>query len=156
MAEQGARSVVEAFVRALEAKDFETQGQLVTDDYVDEMPQSGERIRGRSNARAVVENYPGGVGTIDSTRSKLVGAEDRWVMTPSLSVLRIEGSGDTFTYTGVLRYPATGEVWHIIAIVKVRDGKVAKTTTFYAPPFEAPAWRAPFVEQFEPLQPATD
>jgi ketosteroid isomerase-like protein len=150
MTEPSARAVVEAFIRAIEAKDFGAQGALVTDDYVDEMPQSGERVRGRDNARAIAENYPGGVGTIDPTRGSLAGADDRWVMTPTFSVLRIEGSGNTFTYTGTLRYPDSGEVWHFIAIATVRDGRIAKTTTYYAPKFEAPAWRAPFVERYQP------
>lgn len=150
MAEQSARAVVEAFVRAIVAQDYDAQGALVSDDFVDEMPQSGERIRGRQNARAIAENYPGGVATVDSERAKIIGADDRWVMTPSFNILRIEGSGDTFTCTGTVRYPATGEIWHIIAIVRVRDGRVAKTTTYYAPTFDPPAWRAPFVERFEP------
>jgi ketosteroid isomerase-like protein len=149
MAEQSARAVVEAFVRAIETKDFDAQGALVTDDYVDEMPQSGERIRGRDNARAIAENYPGGVGTLDPAH-RLVGADDRWVMTPTFSILRIEGSGNSFTFAGTLQYPASGEVWHFIAIADVRDGKIAKTTTYYAAPFEAPAWRAPYVERYQP------
>ncbi|HET9680995.1 MAG TPA: nuclear transport factor 2 family protein [Candidatus Limnocylindrales bacterium] len=150
MTEPSARAVVEAFIRAIEAKDFEAQGALVTDDYVDEMPQSGERVRGRDMARAIAEHYPGGVGTVDPARGSLAGADDRWIMTPSWSIVRIEGSGNTFTYTGSVTYPATGEVWHMIAIAVVRDGKIARTTTYYAPKFEAPAWRAPFVERYEP------
>ena len=149
MAEQSARAVVEAFVRAIEVKDFAAQGALVTDDYVDEMPQSGERIRGRDNALAIAENYPGGVGTLDRTNQRVIGADDRWVMTPTFSILRIEGSGNTFTYAGTLRYPGTGEVWHIIAIAVVRDGKIARTTTYYAPKFDAPDWRAPYVERLD-------
>ncbi len=135
-------------MRAIVDKDFDAQGDLVTDDFVDEMPQSGERIRGRGNARAIAEGYPGGVGTLDPAAGKLIGADDRWVMTPSFSILRIEGSGDTFTYAGTIRYPATGEVWHLVAIAVVRDGKIARTTTYYAPKFEAPAWRAPYVERY--------
>lgn len=149
MAEPSGRAVVEAFIRAVEAKDFAAQSAFLTDDYVDEMPQSGELTRGRANRQAIAENYPGGVGTIDPARGALAGADDRWVMTPTFSVFRIEGSGNTFTYTGTLRYPATGEVWHLIVIAIVRDGKIAKTTSYYAQPFEAPAWRAPFVERFE-------
>ncbi|MBI3750869.1 MAG: nuclear transport factor 2 family protein [Chloroflexi bacterium] len=148
MAEPSGRAVVEAYIRAIEAKDFDAQGRLVADDYVDEMPQSGERIRGRANARAIVDHYPGGVGTVESGSSHLVGADDRYVMTPSFSILRIEGSGDTFTYSGTIRY-ANGETWHIIAIVEVRNGKIAKTTTYYAAPFPAPDWRAPYVERME-------
>ena len=145
MAEPSGRAIVERFARAVEDNDFEAQRDLLADDYVDEMPQSGERIRGKENALAIVLNYPGGVTTDKGGR--LVGAEDRWVMTPSFSVLRIEGSGDVFTYVGTVRY-SNGETWQLLAIVELRGGKIAKATTWYAAPFEAPEWRAPFVERF--------
>lgn len=145
MAEQGGRAIVERFARAIEDKDFETQAELLADDYVDEMPQSGERIRGRESALAIARGYPGGVGTVK--RERVVGAEDKWVLTPSLSILRIEGSGDVYTYVGTIRYQ-NGETWQLMAIVELRGGKIAKSTTWYAAPFEAPEWRAPFVERF--------
>ena len=147
MADSSGRLIVEQFVRAMEAKDFEAQGRLMSDDYVEEMPQSGERIRGKANWLAVVSNYPGGVGTLDSESGRVIGAEDRWVLTPQFSVLRIEGSGDVYTYCGAARYP-NGETWLIVALVELRDGKIAKTTTYYPAPIEAPAWRAPYVERF--------
>jgi limonene-1,2-epoxide hydrolase len=146
MSETGNRAIVERFARAIEAKDFDTQATLLADDYIDEMPQSGERIRGKANARAIVDQYPGGVGTVDADTSHIVGADDRYVMTPTYSILRIEGSGDQFTYSGTVTY-ANGETWHIIAIVEVRSGRIARSTTYYAAPFEAPAWRAPYVER---------
>jgi len=43
MAEPSGRAIVEQFARAIEAKDFAAQAELLADDYVDEMPQSGER-----------------------------------------------------------------------------------------------------------------
>jgi ketosteroid isomerase-like protein len=147
MAEPSGREVVERFARALEEKDFDAQAELLTDDFVDEMPQSGERTRGKVNWLAISRNYPGGVGTVDPGSGRLVGAEDRWVLTPSFNVLRIEGSGDVYTYAGTIRY-SNGETWHIVAIIELRDGKVARTTTWYAAPFEAPEWRAPYVERF--------
>lgn len=149
MTEQSNRAIVEAFVHAIEAQDFDAQGRLVADDFVDEMPQSGERTRGRDNARWIAENYPGGVGTLDQAAGRLRGSDDRWVMSPTFSILRIEGSGNVFTYTGTLRYPSSGELWHIVAIAEVRDGKIARTTTYYAQPFDAPEWRAGHVERFE-------
>lgn len=147
MAEPSGRAVVEAFIRAIEAKDFDGQAALLADDFVDEMPQSGERTRGKANFRAVIDHYPGGVGTVQGT-GHLVGADDRYVMTPTFSILRIEGSGSAFTYAGTVRY-ANGELWHMVSIVEVRDGKIAKTTTYYAEPFPAPDWRAPYVERME-------
>lgn len=123
---------------------------LITDDYVDEMPQSGERVRGKANQLALLHDYPGGVGTIDPKSTRLVSAEDLWVLTPSFTVLRIEGSGDVYTYVGAATY-ANGETWQMIQIVELRQSKIAKTTSWYAAPFEAPAWRAGFVERFTPL-----
>ena len=150
MAEPGGRSVVERFARALQNKDFDELEALVTDDFTDEMPQSGERVRGKANELALVRNYPGGVGTIDPKSARLVGAEDRWVLTPTFAPLRIEGSGDVYTYVGTATY-ANGETWQIIQIIELRQGKIARTTTWYAAPFEAPAWRTPFVERFPAL-----
>ena len=146
MAELGGRAIVERLARAIEAKDFDAHAELLTDDYIDEMPQSGERIRGRANALAIARNYPGGVGDVESNR--LIGAEDKWLLTPTFDVMRIEGSGDVYTYIGTARY-SDGTTWQMIVIVELRDGKVAKSTSWYAPPFEAPEWRAPFVERFE-------
>ncbi len=34
------------------------EAELRAEDYVMEMPQSGERIRGRANMRSFQENYP--------------------------------------------------------------------------------------------------
>jgi len=150
MAQPSGRDIVERLGRAIEAQDFDAIAALVADDYVEEYPQSGERIRGRANQQAILRNYPGGVGTVDPDSSRLVGSEDRWVVTPALTVQRIEGSGDTYFYVASALYP-NGETWQMIALVELRDGRVAKATTWYAAPFEAPAWRAPFVERFPGL-----
>jgi ketosteroid isomerase-like protein len=152
MAEPSNREIVERFVRAVESKDVAAQLTMLADDFYDEMPQSGERTRGKANWQAIIDHYPGGVGTVDPASRRIVGADDRWVMTPSFSILRIEGSGDTFTYAGTITY-SNGDLWHIIVIAHLRDGKLARTTTWYAAPFDAPEWRAPYVERFEPPHP---
>ena len=149
MAEPSGRTVVERYARAIQDKDFDALAALLTDDFIDEMPQSGERTRGKANYLALARNYPGGVGTVEPKSARLVGAEDRWVLTPMFTQLRIEGSGDVYTYVGSVRYP-NGDTWQMIAILELRDGKVAKSTTWYAAPFDAPEWRAPYVERFTP------
>ena len=150
MAELSGRTIVEQFARTLEDKNFDAQAMLLADEFVEEMPQSGERTRGKANWLAISRNYPGGVGTVESGSGRLVGAEDRWVVTPTFSVLRIEGSGDVYTYVGTVQY-ATGQTWQMIAVIELRNAKIAKITTWYAAPFEAPEWRAPFVERFPAL-----
>lgn len=147
MPEPSGRALVERFAKAIQDKDFDAQAALIADDYVEEMPQSGERIRGKTNWDAVVRGYPGGVGTFDADSARLVGAEDKWVLTPTFTALRIEGSGDTYTSFGTVRYP-NGQTWQMIAIIELRAGKIARATTWYAAPFDASEWRAPFVERF--------
>ncbi len=150
MAEPSGRTVVERYTRALQDKDFTAQEALLADDFIDEMPQSGERVRGKANWLAISRSYPGGVGTIDPSGTRLHGAEDHWVLTPTFAPLRIEGSGDVYTYVGTVTY-TNGETWQMVQIVELRHGKIAKTTTWYAAPFKAPEWRASFVERFPAL-----
>ncbi len=150
MTEPSGRTIVERYARALQDKDFTAQEALLADDFIDEMPQSGERVRGKANWLAIARSYPGGVGTIDPSGARLVGSEDRWVLTPSFSPLRIEGSGNIYTYVGTVTY-ANGETWQMLSIIELRGGKIANTTTWYAASFDAPAWRAPFVERFPAL-----
>ena len=97
------------------------------EDYVMEMPQSGERIRGRDKMREFQEDYPS-PPTIQLRR--VVVREGLWV---------IEGVND---YGG-------GRVFSIVAIFELRDGKIWRDTRYYAEPFEAPQWRAQFVERME-------
>jgi ketosteroid isomerase-like protein len=149
MAQPSGREIVERFVRAVEAKDFEAQEALLADDFITDMPQSGERVRGKANWIAIARNYPGGVGTIDASTSRLVGAEDQWVLTPTFSILRIEGSGDVYTYAGTITY-SNGETWDMVAIAELRDGKISQATMWFAAPFEAPEWRAQYVERIPP------
>jgi len=97
------REVVEQYVQALMARDLDLQGEVIAPDVVVEYPQSGERIRGWANVRAVHENYPGGLP--HELESKVIGSEDKWVVGPSFNILRIEGTGDIYTLMGSARYP---------------------------------------------------
>ena len=141
MAEPSGRTVVERYARAVQDKDHDALAALVTDDYVDEMPQSGERVRGKANLLGYVSSYPGGVGTVDPTSARLVGAEDRWVITPMFSPLRIEGSGDVYTYVGAATYcerrdladdpdhrtpPGQGRQDHVLVRCTIRGTGVAR------------------------------
>ncbi len=147
MAELTNRQVVEAFLDAMSANDLDRAEQSLADDMVEDYPQSRERIRGRANRRAVVENYPGRTDHdfAPGKRRALVG-DDRWVMTPTMSLVRLDGSGERFTATGEISYP-NGQTWHIVQLMELRGGKIAKMTTYFASPFEPAPYRAPFVER---------
>ena len=138
----GNRDVVERFAEALAADDFDAQDALLHDDYVVHWPQSGETIRGRANRRAMLENYPGGVR---SKADHIAGGEDEYVTGPSWNVVHLVGSGDEITVTGTIDYGDLG-VWHFASLLTLRDGKIWRQTDYFAAPFDAPAWRAQWVE----------
>ena len=58
MAERTPREVMDAFHDAMNRGDWELLGEVLADDYVEDYPQSGERIRGRDNAIAMRKQYP--------------------------------------------------------------------------------------------------
>ena len=137
------RQVVERYAAALPA-DFDALSRLRHADFVEEWPQSGERIRGHASYQAIHESYPGGQPS--ASGQKVRGSEDKWVLTPSYTPMRIVGSGDTYFIEARISYP-DGASAHFVSIVELRDGKVARQTTYFAMPFEAPAWRAALVER---------
>lgn len=147
------RAVFERYLQATNARDVAALAELVHPDFEDIYPQSGERTRGLANLQSIIEHYPQG-GYVGSGTERIVGTEDRWVMTPAFLVLRIEGTGDTFTGVSRGRYPDETE-WFIVTIGQLRDGKVWRVETYFAPTFEPPAWRRDWVDHAGPSDSGT-
>ena len=147
MPEQTNEDVVRAYMQAIVANDADAMARLRDPDFIVDYPQSGERIRGHANERAIADNYPGGLPEVDPGR--IVGSEDRWVVTPSFTFERVAGSGDTWWGEGRAHYP-DGSTWHIATMYRLREGRVFHEVTYWAEPFEAPAWRAEWVEAIKP------
>jgi hypothetical protein len=126
MDERDAGQVAEKLWKALQAGDWETAGNYLHDDFLQEWPQSGERIIGRDNAIAIEQSFPGGLPTMRFRRT-LAGGD--------LAVLEVE-----LTYADGSRYLG-------VCIIELRDGKVLRETDYYAQPFQAPEWRAQWVER---------
>ncbi len=143
----GTRAVIDRYIKTLEDRDFDAQATLEHPDVVFEWPQSGERIRGSANWRAIHQNYPGGLPRPNLQR--VTGSEDQWVVTPTYMPIRVTGTGDVFTVEGKAEYP-NGDVWYSAFIIELRAGKVARTTWYFAPVLEAPAWRSQWVERTTP------
>ena len=140
------RALFERVSRAINDRDFAALGDLFTDDYLLDYPQSGERIRGLANFRATLENYPSGVPRDGIDKSTMrVESDERWVVTPMFTVVRVEGSGTVGTATFKNRYP-DGSIWWTIQMYELEGDRIARATTFFAPVFEAPEWRIPYVE----------
>jgi hypothetical protein len=95
------------------------------EDYMMEMPQSGERIRGWENMRTFQEAYPN---------------------PPSIQLRRVLVRDGLWVAEGVNDYGG-GQVFTIVAIIELRDGKMWRDTRYYSEPFEAPEWRAQWVER---------
>ena len=124
MSEQQNRDALARYFEAFERRDLDAFAELFHDDYVEEYPQSGERIRGKQNARAVNENYPG---------------------LPSLINRSYNISGDLGVMEMTLEYD--GDRVHACEIVEFEEGKIKRARTYFAEPFEAPQWRAQWVER---------
>lgn len=98
------------------------------EDYVLEMPQSGETIKGRENMRAFQEAYPSDPANPPSVRlRRVLVREGLWVV------------------EGVASYGG-GREFDVVMICELRDGKMWRDRWYFTEPFEAPAWRAQWVE----------
>jgi hypothetical protein len=121
---QDNRLVLERYLAGI--LDSEQEYALRHEDVVIDMPQSGERIRGRDNMKAMQDAYPG---------------------PPTITIRRIAGSGDVWVVEGRSDY--SGRIYHIANIIEFREGKIIRETRYYADPFEASSWRAQWVEPIE-------
>lgn len=85
----------------------------------------------------------------DALIERVIGDDPSWIMSPAYTMVRVEGSGEQFTATGRVRYP-DGTEWHLVQLLEVRGGRISQVTSYFAEPFEAPAWRAPYRETSAP------
>ncbi len=124
-----------AYEEAAKSGDFQHMGELLqryaSDDFVDEWPQSGERLN-LAALNKMADMYPAATGT-----------------RPVFKYKRMLGGGDMFVVEGTVDY-GDGVPVRYVGIGEVRDGKVARMTEYFANPFEAPAWRASIAERYEP------
>jgi hypothetical protein len=100
------------------------------EDYAMEMPQSGERIRGRENMRAFQEAFPS-----NSTP-------------PKIRIRRVLVREGLWVVESVVDYGG-GQVMRGVAILELKNGKVWRDTRYFAEQFEAPKWRAQWVERMQ-------
>jgi ketosteroid isomerase-like protein len=126
MADPDVRAVAEAFWAAVRAGDWDGAAGHLHPDFVQEWPQSGERIRGAANALAVNRNFPGGV--------------------PAMTFRGTVAHGDLAVMQTELTY-ADGSRYLGVSLMEFRDGLIVKETDYFAEPFVAPQWRAQWVER---------
>ena len=105
------------------------------DDYVLEMPQSGERIRGRERMRRFQESYAS-LSPSDPARGIRVG--------------RVLVRDGLWVVEGIADYDDGRAALNVVLILELRDGKLWRDRWYFAEPFEAPEWRSQWVEREEP------
>jgi ketosteroid isomerase-like protein len=131
MDDQARRVKIQQFAEAISARDMEVFDALYHDDVVIHWPQSGEVIRGKKNIRELREAHP---------------------TPPTGTLRRIIGSGHLWAIE--MDFDYDGDRFHVIVIHQYRDGLVESETSYYAAPFEAPAWRARWVADEPAAKPA--
>jgi hypothetical protein len=125
------------------SQEWDRLGDIIDPDAIFEYPQSGERFRGMKNIRATFENYPGqGPGT--SHLEEIIGGTT-YALTPTYTVIAIDGSGDRGTAVIRIHYP-DDSWWWAVNLYELRSGRISRSRTFFAPDFDPPDWRAPFRE----------
>lgn len=119
------RAAIDRHWAASASGDQEAEHAIYRGDVICDYPQSGERIRGRRNLQALRSHHP-----------------DR----PSgFTVRRVSGQGSLWVTEYIIIYD--GRPSYVVSIMEFRGDKVAHETQYFADPFEAPAWRAQWVER---------
>lgn len=120
------RAALDRHWAASDANDLETEHSIYHEDAVLEYPQSGERTRGRSNIKNQRASQP--------NRKRF-------------TVRRIIGSGDLWITEFTLTYDRKPSF--TVSIMEFSGDKVARETQYFSDPFEAPVWRAQWVERMD-------
>ena len=121
------RKVIERLIQCINDRNISVMDELFHDDAIMDWPQSGEKIVGAENRRAIYSAFP-----------KL----------PTITPRRMVSSGDLVVAEATLDYGAPVKN-KTVFIFEFRDGKIAKETAYWSEPFEAPEWRAKWVEKSE-------
>jgi ketosteroid isomerase-like protein len=125
MGESERHPIIEALYTAINAGDLLALDRVFTEDVVMEWPQSGERIVGNANRRAIYAAFPS---------------------LPKVTPIRQTGRGDLWVFEARLDY-GDGDPFQCVFVFTIRDGLIAKEIAYWSKPFPAPEWRAPYVER---------
>ena len=121
----GIQALLEQHWAASAAGDVAAEHDIYDENAICDYPQSGERIHGRRNLQALRGHHPEKPGGFEVRR--IVGAGELWV------------TEYTINYEG-------NKPFQTVSIMEFRNEKVVHETQYFAEPFEAPAWRVPWVE----------
>jgi hypothetical protein len=147
--EPGAKELLSRWLEMIQSGDFSKAAEILDEDIVAEWPQSRERVVGLKNLVAIMSHYPGGsLGTRMETARLTEVSQERYLITPMFTTVKTEGTGNKATGSVLTRYP-DGTDWYIIMSAETRGGKIVRNDAFFAPIYEAPKWRAKWVQPME-------
>lgn len=115
---------VERLIAAINDRRIEVMDELFHDDAIMDWPQSGERVRGAANRRAIYSTFPG---------------------LPTITPRRMTSAGDLVVAEAHLDYG--GPAYETVFIFEFRDGKIAHETAYWSEAFDPPEWRSEWVER---------
>jgi len=147
--EPSAKEVLTKWLLMIKSGDFTDIAELIDEDAVAEWPQSRERVVGLKNLRAIMENYPGGsLDTHTETARFVETSQERYLMTPMFTTVKAGATNNYATGHVLTRYP-DGSDWYIVMSAETRNGKIIRNDTYFAPVYDAPKWRAKWVERMK-------
>jgi hypothetical protein len=105
--------------------DQNTEHEIYHEQVICDYPQSSERIHGKQNLQNLRSHHPD--------------------HPTGFSIQRLVGSGKLWITEYTITYE--GRPFYTISIMEFENGKVVHETQYFAEPFDAPGWRAQWVEQ---------
>lgn len=134
---------------AQDPRDHDALARMRHPDFQAHWPQSGERVPSQEADEEIHRHYEG-YPQIEGQGFK--GEADRW-RSPATSMLgarpvHLTGGGDTWVGQSRLTY-GNGSVWHAVSVLEMLNGLVHRSTSWYAPARERPAWRDALSEPYE-------
>ena len=118
-------AVIERLIACINDRRIEVMDELFHDDATMDWPQSRERVNGAANRRAIYGAFP---------------------QLPTITPRRMLSAGDLVTLEATLDYD--GPKYETVFIFEFDAGSIRKETAYWSEPFEAPDWRAEWVESF--------
>lgn len=116
--------IIERLIECINNKNIKVMDELFLDDAIMDWPQSGERVIGADNRRGIYGAFP---------------------QLPTITPRRMISDGDLVVAEAELDYG--GPKYQTVFIFEFKGGKIAKETAYWSEAFEAPAWRAKWVEK---------
>lgn len=118
-------AVIERLIACINDRHIEIMDELFNDDATMDWPQSRERVAGAANRRAIYQSFP---------------------QLPTITPHRMQSAGNLVVAEATLDY--AGPRYETVFIFEFQNGKIQKETAYWSEAFDAPEWRAKWVEAF--------